>query len=631
MPQLLGNIELPKGLKKLSISELEKLAHEVREEIVDTVSKNGGHLSSSLGAVDLAIALHTVFDSPKDKLIWDVGHQAYAHKIITSRYKKFHTLRQYGGISGFLKRDESVHDIFGAGHASTSISAALGIAKARDLQGEHFKVVSIIGDASLAGGLALEGLNSCIGMKTNLIVILNDNEMSISSPVGALSRYTTQIRINPAYIKIKERVDAVIKGIPRIGVPLSQRAERLKDRFKHFFVDIKAGVMFEEFGFKYLGPIDGSDISFLIHTLHYAKEVASPVLIHVGTKKGRGYAPAEKEPTKFHGVGPFNKYTGEAYKKNGNKSYTEVFGNAMAKLAEDDPKIIAITAAMIDGTGLEEFAKRFPKRFFDVGITEEHATVFAAGLATQGFKPVVAVYSTFLQRAYDQIIHDVALQKLPVTFCLDRAGLVGEDGATHQGVFDMAFLRHIPNMVVMAPKDENELQNMLFTALRYHEGPTAIRYPRGAGLGIPMDKKMSEIPIGCGEVVYKGKKAADVLIIAIGNMVYPSIEAAKKLDEQKIGAKVINARFVKPLDEKLIIKSIKGIKHVITAEEGALMGGFGSAVLEMLQDHDIKAPVTRIGLPDEFIEHGAPQILRDKYGLTAEGIAEKVSKIVLKK
>ncbi len=622
---LLNEIKLPQTLRELTGKQLEQIAGEVREKIIEVTSKTGGHVAPSLGAVELAVALHASFESPKDKIIWDVGHQAYAHKILTGRLEQFKTLRTAGGISGFPKRSESPHDAFGVGHASTSISAGLGMVKARDLNGEEYSVVAVIGDGSLSGGLAFEGVNNVDGLDKNFIVILNDNEMSISRNVGALSNYLTQVTTGDLYVVLRNRIEKLVKKIPKVGVSLFEAAKKLKDRTKHIVVSFKVDVMYEELGFKYFGPIDGHNIPLIMSTLHHAREIAGPVLIHVITKKGKGYAPAEKEPIRFHGTGPFDVNTGEPLNGKVNGTYTSVFGKTIAKLAENNNKIIGITAAMIDGTGLEEFAAKFPKRFFDVGIAEEHAITFAAGLAASGYKPVAAIYSSFLQRAYDQIIHDVCLQNLPVVFCLDRAGIVGEDGPTHHGVFDLAFMRSIPNMVVMAPKDENEFQHMLFTATNY-DGPISIRYPRGKGPGVELEAEMKLLELGRGEIVFKSEirdPKSQQCIITIGSMVYPSIEAAKMLEKDGIAATVINARFVKPLDKDLILEAAASADKIVTVEEGVLDGGFGSAILELLAEAGIEKKVQRIGLPAKFVEQGKRAELLEKYGLTAERIKQQ--------
>jgi 1-deoxy-D-xylulose-5-phosphate synthase len=501
--------------------------------------------------------------------------------------------------------------------------------KVRDLKKEDYSIVAVIGDGSLSGGLAFEGVNNVDGMKSNLIVILNDNEMSISRNVGSMANYLTQVATSNVYVDLRNRIEKVVKKVPKVGIPLFEAAKRLKDRTKHIVMSFKVDVMFEELGFKYFGPIDGHNIPLIMSTLHHARDIQGPVLIHVITKKGKGYSPAEKDPSLFHGTAPFDINTGKAKNGNAKKTYTSVFGKTIAKLAEKDDRIIGITAAMIDGTGLDEFGKKFPQRFFDVGIAEEHAIEFAAGLAISGYKPVAAIYSTFLQRAYDQIVHDVCLQNLPVVFCIDRAGIVGEDGPTHQGTFDIAYLRSVPNMTVMAPKDENELQHMLNTAMSY-SGPIAVRYPKGKGLGGALEKELKTLEIGKGEIVYKGtgKRGQGTVIISIGSMVYPSIEAAKLLENDGISAIVINARFVKPLDKELILKSVKAVNKVITIEEGVLDGGFGSSVLELLSEEGVNVPVHRVGLPSKFIEQGKRSELLEKYGLTAERIREKCLQIL---
>lgn len=627
----IDELDLPSALKKLTGPELEKAAGEIRSVIIDSVSKNGGHLASSLGAVELAIAIHTVFDSPKDKVVWDVGHQAYAHKILTGRLKEFGSLRQYGGISGFPSREESPHDLFTTGHASTAISSAIGLAKARDLNREGHKVVAVIGDGSLSGGLSLEAINNAMNLNSNLVVVLNDNDMSISKNVGALSEYFTKTRMNPLYTKTKERVEDMVKKIPKFGMPLYKLANRLKERLKHFIVDFKTEVIVEELGFSYLGPIDGHNITLLMSALSFAKELKKPIMVHVLTKKGKGYSFAEKDPTAFHGVPGFDIATGKVSGSSRSRSYTQVFGDVMLRLGEEKSNIVAVTAAMLDGTGLDDFAREFPERFFDVGIAEEHSVIFAAGLAKGGLRPVCAIYSTFLQRSYDQLFHDVCLQNLPVVFCLDRAGIVGDDGPTHNGVFDIAYLRHLPNMTVMAPMNGTELERMLRFAIQ-HDGPISIRYPRAAA-----DNRENidgtEIKMGKGEVVYKpspltplpkgeGKK---ILIVAIGSMVVPSIESAKQLESNDHSVSVINARFVKPLDKDLILAEARKADLVVTVEEGCLMGGFGSAVMELFEGHGITRPLKRIGFPDKFIEAGKRDFILDRYGLNASGIAKTVS------
>ncbi|MCL5779965.1 MAG: 1-deoxy-D-xylulose-5-phosphate synthase [Firmicutes bacterium] len=618
MTSLLKTIYSPQDIQNLSLKQLKSLADEIRDTIIQTVAETGGHLAPNLGVVELTLALHRVFNSAVDRIIWDVGHQSYVHKLLTGRQVQFATLRQYGGISGFPKPEESIHDAFATGHSSTSISAALGMALARDLKGDPHSVVAVIGDGSLTGGMAFEAMNHAGHLKTNLIVVLNDNEMSIAPNVGALSGYLSRLRTDPMYSKGKDEIAELLQKLPH-GSKLLKVVDRLKDSFKYLVVP---GMLFEELGFTYLGPVDGHDIKAMMTMLQQAKTVSGPVLVHVLTQKGRGYQPAEENPDRFHGVGPFDVATGTVKKSgDGAPSYTEVFGKTLVKLAQEDDKIIGITAAMPDGTGLNSFAREFPKRYFDVGIAEQHAVTMAAGMAMTGYRPVAAIYSTFLQRAYDQVLHDVCLQNLPVTFALDRGGLVGDDGPTHHGVFDIAYLRNIPNMVIMAPKDENELQHMLKTAV-YHSGPVAVRYPRGNGEGVPMDEELQRLPIGKGEILREG---SDVLLIAIGNMVRETLKAAQSLSAQGIEAAVINARYVKPLDEELILDYARRTKNAVTIEEHVLMGGFGTAVLELFEAAgltDVK--VKRIGIPDEFVEHGKQNILRANYGLTAEGIIETV-------
>lgn len=628
---ILEKIKNPEDLKKLSVQERGELATELRAIIIRTVAANGGHLSSNLGVVDLTIALHYVFNSPKDKIIWDVGHQSYAHKLLTGRAGVFSTIRQYGGISGFPRMDESSHDAFGTGHSSTSISSALGIIEARDQKktkiqrgGENSKVIAVIGDGAMTAGLAFEGLNHAGHLKKDLIVILNDNDMSISPNVGALSAYFSRIMIGDLYIKLKKETKFILERIPKVGEPVLRMAQRAEDTVKGLFVP---GMLFEELGFEYVGPVDGHKIEVLIETLNRFKDFPGPVLIHAITKKGKGYEPAERSPWVFHGIGSFDIETGNQVSSD-NISFSEVFGNCLVKLAKEDNRIVAITAAMTEGTGLSGFARAFPTRFYDVGIAEPHAVTFSAGLASQGLKPVVAIYSTFLQRAYDQIVHDVCLQNLPVIFAIDRAGIVGEDGPTHNGTFDISYLRHIPNLVVMAPKDGNELQDMLKTAVS-HDGPSAIRYPRGTVSRIQKDKKPCKIPIGESEVLKNGN---DILIIAIGNSVQPALDASQLLEELGISSCVINARFVKPIDAGLIGSLAQEIKCVLTVEENTINGGFGSAVLEHLSELNINGlKIKRLGLPDRFIEHGPQNLLRKMVGLDAEGIAREALTLAGKK
>jgi 1-deoxy-D-xylulose-5-phosphate synthase len=622
---LLDGIDSPDDLRRLAPDQLPQLAAELRETIIQTLSVTGGHFAGSLGAVDLNVALHYVFDTPRDRIVWDVGYQAYAHKLLTGRRTRFATLRQLGGVSGFLRRDESPYDTFGAGHAATSISAALGMAEARDLlerEGaagkERRKVVAVIGDGSMTAGMAFEGLNQAGALKTDFIVVLNDNTMAISENVGALSAYLNRLITGKLYTKVKEETEAILRHIPKIGAPMLKMAKRAEESMKGLLVP---GLLFEEMGFRYIGPIDGHRLDHLVTTFENVKRLPGPLLVHVITKKGKGYELAERDPIAFHGVSAFDPATGLAKKAPGRPSYTAVFAKALIDLAADDPRIVAITAAMPEGTGLNHFAKAFPDRYYDVGIAEQHAVTFAAGLAADGIRPVVAIYSTFLQRAYDQVVHDVCLQNLPVTFCLDRGGLVGEDGATHHGVFDLAYLRHVPNLVVMAPKDENELRHMLLTAV-LHPGPAAIRYPRGEGEGIEQDARIVPLPIGRGEVVRDGD---DVALIAIGAMVPVAARAADVLRDKGVSAAVINARFVKPLDRELLIGYAERVRRVVTIEDHALMGGFGSAILELFEEADVRGiDVRRIGLPDAFIEHGAQKVLRHQHGLDPDGVAQRV-------
>jgi len=622
---ILDKISNTQDLRALSREELPPLAEEVRREIIEVVSKTGGHLASSLGVVDLTIALHYAFDTPKDRIVWDVGHQAYAHKILTGRRSQFPTLRQHGGLSGFPKREESPCDHFDVGHASTSISAALGIAAARDIKGEDYRVIAVIGDGSISAGLAFEGLNQAGHLKKKLLVILNDNEMSISPNVGALSAYLNRLMTGNFYTKLRQETKHFLQGIPKVGGSMFNLAKKAEDSIKGLMVP---GMLFEDLGFQYIGPLDGHNIDHLLRTFDNIKDYAWPVLVHVITKKGKGCSFAECNPSQYHGTPPFDPKTGKtAARKESILSYTEVFGQTMIKLAEENDRIVAISAAMSEGTGLDKFAEHFPGRFFDVGIAESHGVTFACGLAAEGLHPVAAIYSTFTQRAYDQVVHDLCLQNLPVTLALDRAGLVGEDGPTHHGVFDIAYLRHVPNMVMMAPKDENELQHMIKTAVE-HPGPTAVRYPRGTGCGVPMDQELRTLRIGKAELV---KEGGDAAIIAIGNMVYASLEAAKRLAEEGISVAVVNARFVKPIDDEMIVSLAKKTGRIVTAEEHALYGGFGSAVLECLDARGVTGVKTlRIGLPDLYIEHGPQKVLRQKYGLDADGIYKSVRDFVEK-
>ncbi len=620
MEKLLDTIDAPADLKRLDQKELPRLASELREFIIGTVSEVGGHLASSLGAVEIALALHYVYNSPEDKIIWDVGHQAYAHKILTGRKREFHTLRQQGGISGFPRPSESAHDAFGVGHSSTSISAALGMAAARDLCGNRNKVVAVIGDGSLTAGLAFEGLNQAGHLKKDVIVILNDNEMSISKNVGALSSFLSKKLTGRFANTLKKEVEAFIKSIPRIGERLMGIAKRAEDSL---ITLLTPGMLFEGLGFHYIGPVDGHSTDDLVRTLRDINGLEGPVLIHVLTKKGKGYGPAEEDPASFHGVGPFDIGTGKPRKKSG-LSYTNVFSSALTEIASKNDRVVAITAAMPEGTGLSLFAERHPERFFDVGIAEQHALTFAAGLAKEGFVPVTAIYSTFLQRAYDEVFHDVCLQNLPVVIAMDRAGIVGQDGATHHGLFDISFLRHIPNMAVASPKDEDELRHLLYSAVGYGR-PTAIRYPRGACLGADMTGPMKEIPLGQAEVLSEG---SDVTVLAIGTMVAPALKAVERLNAGGVKAGLVNCRFAKPLDSECLLKVAASTRYIVTVEENALQGGFGSAVMEFFEENGVKCTVKRVGVPDVFIEHGGQEELRAALGLNAEGI-EKAARTLL--
>jgi 1-deoxy-D-xylulose-5-phosphate synthase len=607
---MLDKIKSPADLKGLSYPELIELAAEIRSELVNVVSNNGGHLASSLGAVEISLALHRVFDSPSDKIIWDVGHQSYAHKLLTSRRERFNTLRQYRGLSGFPDRSESPHDAFGTGHASTSISAALGIAIARDLAGENFHVVAVIGDGSLTGGMALEALNHAGHLATRMIVVLNDNAMAISPSVGALSQSLNRLTLDPKYYLAKEGAGLVIKMLPG-GTKVLSGMERFKAGIKGAVLPT---TLWDSLGLKYIGPIDGHNIAELEEALRKARDYTpGPVFLHAVTTKGKGYEPAEEDSIKFHGVSGKNNVSNEI------PSYSEVFGKTMLRLFRENQKLVAISAAMTEGTGLSMVAQKFPKRVFDVGICEQHAVTLAAGLATQGFIPIVAIYSTFLQRAFDQIIHDVCIQNLPVVFAIDRAGIVGEDGRTHQGTLDLSYLSCIPNLAVAAPSDENELGHMLYTATRCG-GPIAIRYPRGGGRGVPLDEKLEELPMGKGKVIKTGN---DLAIISIGSTVAPSLEAAWLLNKNGIECTVVDARFVKPLDSDLILETVSKTKRLVTVEENALVGGFGSSVLSLLSSiAGIRA--LRIGIPDEFVEHGSQELLRANYSLDAEGITRRI-------
>jgi len=620
----LSEITHPNQLHGLSIRQLQQIARQIREKHLQTIAASGGHLGPGLGVVELTLALYQTLDLDRDKVIWDVGHQAYPHKLITGRYSEFHTLRQKDGVAGYLKRCESKFDHFGAGHASTSISAALGMALARDLRGDKFKVAAIIGDGALTGGMALEAINHAGHLpKTNLLVILNDNEMSISPNVGAISRYLNKMRLSAPVQFLADNLEEQVKHIPFVGESLTPELHRLKGGMKRLAVS-KVGAIIEELGFTYLGPVDGHNLTELIATFEQAHHIQGPVLVHVATVKGKGYEIAEKDQVGYHAQSPFDLTTGKAIPSNKPKppGYSKVFAHTLVKLAENNPKIMGITAAMATGTGLDKLASKLPKQYIDVGIAEQHAVTLAAGLACEGMRPVVAIYSTFLQRAYDQIVHDVCIQNLPVFFCMDRAGIVGADGPTHQGMYDIAYLRCLPNMVLMAPKDEAELQQMVVTGVNYTDGPIAMRYPRGNGYGVPlMEEGWESLPIGKGEILRHGD---DLLLIGFGSMVHPAMQVAEILREHGIEATVINARFAKPLDTELILPLAKQIGRVVTLEEGCLMSGFGSAVAEALLDANVVVPVKRIGIPDILVDHAEPNESKADLGLTSPQIAETV-------
>src|SRR5947208_3458876 len=624
---LLDTINSPKDVRKLDRRQLPQLDQEIRDTIIDTVSKVGGHFGGNLGIVELTLALHYVFDTPRDQIVFDTGHQSYPHKLITGRRDTFPTIRQHNGISGFCKREESEYDVFNAGHASTSISAALGVAVARDFRKEDYNVIAVIGDGALSGGLALEGLNQAGHLKRKLLIVLNDNDMSISTNVGAMSGYLNSIIKGQRYNLAKDLAKGVMDRIPLIGGKLHGLAHDMEQVLKHMVVP---GTLFEELGFKYLGPYDGHDLRGLIDLFEENKDYNGPLLIHVITKKGKGYTPAEDKPIWSHGVTPFDIPSGEVKKsdKPSPPSYTAVFAETLIELSRRDPKIVAVTAAMPEGTGLDKYAKALPERVFDVGIAEEHAVTFCGGMATQGMKPVAAIYSTFLQRAFDQVFHDVTIMDLPVVFALDRAGIAGQDGPTHHGIYDMAYLRVFPNMICMAPKDENELRHMLKTAFETGH-PTSLRYPRGSGAGVAMDAELQSLPVGKGEVLREGN---DAVIFAIGTEVWPAIGAAEILAAENIEVTVINARFIKPLDDELIAKYCTPGAKVITVEEGSLAGGFGSAMMERTQQLGLAGvDFHRIGIPDEYVHHGSQDVLRAQYDLDAKGIAKRVRAFVGKK
>jgi 1-deoxy-D-xylulose-5-phosphate synthase len=612
----------------MSTEELVQLSADIRQFLIEKLSKTGGHIGPNLGVVELTIALHKMFDSPKDKFLWDVGHQSYVHKILTGRASEFDTLRQYKGLCGFPKRSESEHDVWETGHSSTSLSAAMGMAIARDLKGTDEYIIPIIGDGALTGGMALEALNHIGHEKKDIIVVLNDNEMSIAPNVGALHNVLGRLRTAGKYHWVKDELEMLLKKIPAVGGKLAATAERIKDSLKYLLV---SGVFFEELGFTYFGPVDGHNFDDLLENLHYAKKTKGPVLLHVITKKGKGYHPAENDKVgTWHGTGPYKIETGDFIKPvNAPPSWSELISETVRKLAREDDRIVAITPAMPVGSKLEGFASEFPDRMYDVGIAEQHATTLAAGLATQGMKPFLAIYSTFLQRAYDQVVHDVCRQNLNVFFGIDRAGLVGADGETHQGVFDIAFLRHVPNIVLMMPKDENEGQHMVYTAIKYNDGPIALRFPRGNGLGVKLDEELKQIPIGTWEVLREGR---DVAILTFGTTIPMALEAAEKLAKDNISVKVVNARFIKPMDEKMLHEILQTNMPVLTIEEAVLQGGFGSAVLEFAHEQGYHhAVIDRIGIPDRFIEHGSVKELLQEIGLTTAHVVERVQTMIPRK
>jgi len=619
--RLLETVRSPADLRSMSREQLQQLAAEIRETIIETLSRTGGHLASNLGTVELTIALHSVWQMPQDKIIWDTGHQAYAHKLLTGRLEQFGTLRQYGGISGFLRRDESEYDVWGAGHAGTAISAALGFAKARDLRGSNERVVAVVGDAALTAGMALEALNNASEAKTDLTVVLNDNEMSIAENVGALATFLSRLRAQPWYQRAEHRAKEVLEGLPGKARILAKHARGLKHGITHIVAPENTGAIFEEMGFEYIGPLDGHDIDLLIDVFSHAKELKGPVLIHVITVKGKGYEFSEADARKYHGVTPFCVHDGKMEKKAGGETYTQVFADELIRIAEENPKVVGITAAMPDGTGLVKFQEKFPERYFDVGIAEQHAVTFAAGLAAEGMVPVAAIYSTFLQRAFDQVLHDVAIQNLHVVLALDRGGLVGDDGATHHGVFDLSYLRLIPNVVIMAPKDGEELRAMLRFAVA-HDGPVAIRYPRGSVPAMDWGVSDSPIELGKAEIVREG---SDAVIFAIGSMVATAFAAVQQLEQEGMRVALVNARFAKPLDKETILRFAQRVPRFVLVEENTVCGGFGAAVLELLAHEGIAdVQVKHLGVPDEFIEHGSVDILRRLAGLSAEHIVEAV-------
>lgn len=624
MKQLIDSIESIEQLKKLSIDKLDIVSREIRNFLLNTLSQTGGHLASNLGVVELTLALHYCFNSPQDKIIWDVGHQSYIHKILTGRKDKFATLKQKGGLSGFPKRNESIHDVFETGHSSTSISAALGIAAGRDLNHEDFSVIAVIGDGSLTGGMAFEALNNAGRSNTNLIVILNDNHMSISPNVGGISKYLNDIRTEPVYLEVKEDIDQILKRIPGIGKSIAKTVRKTKESIRYLLVP---GTLFEELGFTYVGPINGHDIKALVSVLKKVRRMKGPILLHVKTIKGKGYPYSEKLPSKYHGIGPFDIKSGKSINEKVEESYSEVFGKALVNLANDNKKIVAITAAMPDGTGLQSFQQQFPERFFDVGIAEQHAVTFAAGLATAGFHPVFAVYSSFLQRAYDQIIHDVCIQKLPVVFAIDRAGIVGSDGETHQGIFDLSFLSHMPNMTIMAPTDKTELVEMLKFAFTL-KSPVAIRYPKGKAFNL-FNPIKTPIQYKKSDIICEGRDGA---ILAVGKMMEYAKLLVEGLREKGIELSLINPRFIKPIDEQMIINLCKKYKYIFTMEDNVVSGGFGSNILQILASNNINEVYLKtFGFPDKFIEHGSCKELYNKYNLDVDSMLKIIENSLMNK
>ena len=619
---VLEMISRPADLKNLSPEQFPQICKEIREKIISVISNVGGHLASNLGVIELTVALHYLLDTPRDLIVWDTGNQAYAHKLLTGRQEQFHTIRQYGGLSGFCKREESEYDTFNAGHAGTGVSAAVGFVEAREQWKQSHKVVCVVGDGALTSGLTMEGLQQAGGLNRDFLVILNDNQMSISKNVGAISAYLNRTITGEFFDRVTEETKRVLGKMPHIGEQVQRLAGRAQELVKGLLLP---GLLFEELGFRYVGPIDGHQFAHLLPTLENVLKLDGPTLLHVVTKKGLGYGPAMDDPVWFHASSPFDRDTGRPKKKSARPSYSSFAVNTLIQLAKEDPRIVAITAAMSEGTGLGAFEKLFPERLYDVGIAEQHAVTFAAGLAAQGMRPVIPIYSTFLQRAYDQVVHDVATQNLPVTFCIDRGGLVAEDGTTHHGAFDLAYLRHVPNMVVMAPKDENELQHMVKSCISY-DRPAAVRYPRGSSLGVEMEPMPQVLPLGKGELLREG---TDIALVAIGVTVHHAVAAAERLQQEGISAAVINARFVKPIDGDLIAAVAREVKCLLTVEESTAMGGFGSAVLELLSEKDIiNLPTKCLGLPDWFIEQGPQDLLREKYGLTADGIYQRAKQLL---